>query len=100
MPNLNDAPQKVKLGKLIYDLRKSVTQAAYELEHDQAIASAATGMRYVIPRARITARMGLTIVENEVRGLLWWKEKSQNETSLTSTLEFEMVALPRDGDKA
>lgn len=94
MSRTNDAPQKVELRQLVRELRRSVTDAARDLDAEQARTVAETGSRYVIPRARITARMGLTMVNSQVQGILWWKEKSQDESSVVSTLEFEMVALP------
>lgn len=50
---------------------------------------------YRIPRMQISVKLGLTYSKGKTKGLLIWKRTTTEEQSVLSTIDLELVAVPR-----
>ena len=90
--NLVDSAFDIDL--LLGGLTKSLRTAAEELSKSFE-ENWAEPYIYRIPRMQVSVKLSLSYSQGKIKGILMWKNTTTQEQSLVSTLDLEMVAVPR-----
>ena len=87
------------LDLLLSKLTESLRKAAGDLSKSFDEKGWEEPYVYRIPRMQVSVKLSLSYSQDKVKGILIWKNTTAQEQSLVSTLDLEMVAVPRNKEK-
>ena len=83
------------IDELLKDINLAFLSATQALQDAQGTAEWKGPVMYCMPKMQLTIQLSLTYSENKVKGILWSKTSTASEQHVLSTIQVELVAVPR-----
>lgn len=91
----NISENLVGVEELLKTLADSCIQAAQHVEQVSNSPLLDPAVRYIVPSFNVSVKLSFTKTGNEVKGLLWWKRSEGSSTEALSSIDMQIVAVPR-----
>jgi hypothetical protein len=91
----NISENLVGVEELLRTLADSCLGAARQVEQLSNSPMLDPAMRYVVPSFKVSVKLSFTKTGNEVKGILFWKRSAGETSEGMSSIDMEIVAVPR-----
>lgn len=88
----------VGVDELLRTLAGSCLEAAKQVEQLSNNPLLDRSVRYIVPSFNVSVKLSFTKTGNEVKGILFWKHSEGNSTEALSSIDMQIVAVPRTSD--
>ncbi|MBS0444406.1 MAG: hypothetical protein JSR59_00510 [Proteobacteria bacterium] len=85
----------VGVDELLRTLAGSCLAAAQQVEQLSNNPLLDRSVRYIVPSFNISVKLSFTKTGNEVKGILFWKKTEGDSTEALSSIDMQIVAVPR-----
>jgi hypothetical protein len=91
----NISENLVGVEELLRTLADSCLEAAKHVELISNNPLLDQAVRYIVPSFNVSVKLSFTKTGNEVKGILFWKRSEGSETEALSSIDMQIVAVPR-----
>ena len=91
----NISENLVGVEELLNTLAGSCLKAAQQVEQLSNNPLLDRSVRYVVPSFKVSVKLSFTKTGNEVKGILFWKRSEGESSEALSSIDMEIVAVPR-----
>lgn len=91
----NISENLVGVDELLQTLAKSCLSAAQQVEKSSQSDAPGSSVRYIVPSFNVSVKLSFTKTGNEVKGILFWKRSEGSTTEALSSIDMQIVAVPR-----
>jgi hypothetical protein len=85
----------VGVDELLRTLATSCLDAAKQVEQLSNNPLLDRSVRYIVPSFNVSVKLSFTKTGNEVKGILFWKKSEGATTEALSSIDMQIVAVPR-----
>jgi hypothetical protein len=85
----------VGVDELLRSLAGSCLAAAQQVEQLSNNPLLDRSVRYIVPSFNVSVKLSFTKTGNEVKGILFWKKSEGDSTEALSSIDMQIVAVPR-----
>jgi hypothetical protein len=91
----NIAESLVDVDELLKSLAKSCLKAAEQVDLDSNDPTLNRSVRYVVPSFNVSVKLSFTKTGSTVKGILFWKKSEGDRSESLSSIDMQIVAVPR-----
>jgi hypothetical protein len=91
----NISENLVGVDELLRTLANSCLSAAQQVEQASQDEANGSTVRYIVPSFNVSVKLSFTKTGNEVKGILFWKRSEGDTTEALSSIDMQIVAVPR-----
>lgn len=95
----NISENLVGVDELLRTLARSCLEAAKEVELLSNSPTLDRAVRYIVPSFNVSVKLSFTKTGNEVKGILFWKRSEGSSSESLSSIDMQIVAVPRSLEK-
>ena len=91
----NISENLVGVDELLRTLDGSCLEAARQVEQLSNHPLLDRSVRYIVPSFNVSVKLSFTKTGNEVKGILFWKKSEGSSSEALSSIDMQIVAVPR-----
>lgn len=91
----NISENLVGVDELLRTLAGSCIETAKHVEQMSNNPLLDPAVRYIVPSFNVSVKLSFTKTGNEVKGILFWKRSEGSSTESLSSIDMQIVAVPR-----